>query len=95
MRRFRDEAGTDWEVHVVSSDALTLGRRDFLPVAFRDGWLLFASADAKRRLAPIPGDWERLAETDLRELLARAQWAVHPELRGATSGEREGNQASG
>ena len=41
---------------------------------YEGGWLTFESADEKRRLAPIPADWESLPPGRL-ELLCRA---AHP-----------------
>jgi len=37
------------------------------------GWLVFKSEDEKRRLAPIPPNWETCQERELRELWERAQ----------------------
>ncbi len=37
------------------------------------GWLVFKSEDEKRRLAPIPPDWESCHGRELRELWERAQ----------------------
>jgi hypothetical protein len=36
------------------------------------GWLVFESAFERRRLAPIPSDWERLSDDELSALCARA-----------------------
>lgn len=37
---------------------------------FERGWLTFESGDEKRRFAPIPPNWRRLPERELRKLLA-------------------------
>ena len=36
------------------------------------GWLVFESRAERRRLAPIPGGWERLSERELEALCERA-----------------------
>ena len=37
------------------------------------GWLAFEIQSERRRLAPIPDQWEQMSVTELRELLARAR----------------------
>lgn len=37
------------------------------------GWLVFKSADEKRRLAPIPPNWESIQDRGLRDLLEQAR----------------------
>lgn len=39
---------------------------------FVAGWLAFETPDAKRRLAPIPTDWESASEAELLDFLGRA-----------------------
>jgi hypothetical protein len=43
--------------------------------AFAAGWLVFQAPHERRRLAPIPADWESLSEDALATLLDRA-WKV-------------------
>jgi hypothetical protein len=38
-----------------------------------DGWLAFETKGEKRRLAPIPHDWEAATEEQLHRLLERAE----------------------
>jgi hypothetical protein len=38
-----------------------------------EGWLVFKSADEKRRLSPIPDNWESLRGPDLRALWEKAE----------------------
>ena len=49
---------------------------------FEHGWLTFESRGEKRRLAPVPRDWERLDDSGLRVLLGRARpvpgWGQRP-----------------
>lgn len=65
LREFTDTAGTKWRVFdvnpsVVASELGTdVGRvQSFPSKAHADGWLCFESATEKRRLAPIPPEWE-------------------------------------
>ena len=41
-----------------------------------EGWLVFRSDEEKRRLAPIPPDWESLRGQELRELWQKADIIV-------------------
>lgn len=49
-----------------------VSREHYLPEAYREGWLLFESAIEKRRLAPVPRDWESLSDQALQALCAGA-----------------------
>jgi hypothetical protein len=40
--------------------------------AFAAGWLVFQAPHERRRLAPIPANWETLSSDDLARLCARA-----------------------
>jgi hypothetical protein len=73
MRQFTDEAGTRWDLFEVSSETLSAGRPDFLPAAFKQGWLVFDSGLERRRLAPIPAEWSTFSATALRALLASSE----------------------
>ena len=57
MRTFTDSSGTVWDVFEAhpGGGGRTLSR---VPESFRTGWLCFQSASERRRLAPIPPDWE-------------------------------------
>jgi hypothetical protein len=74
-REFVDDVGTMWRVwdtHPVAASTL----RTVSP-SYAGGWLTFESEGERRRLAPIPAEWE-MATRDLmmhwcaRALLARA-----------------------
>ena len=43
-----------------------------------DGWLAFQTAGEKRRLTPIPADWERLPADELRALWGEAAEVTPP-----------------
>lgn len=47
-------------------------RRVKLSNGFSGGWLIFESGTDRRRLSPIPADWERAPEDQLSDLCARA-----------------------
>lgn len=64
MRQFRDAAGVEWKVSLTTRSA-AVSREEYLPEAYRGGWLLFESDKEKRRLAPVPSDWESLSNEAL------------------------------
>ena len=70
MREFRDDNGAEW---VVFLTARSVARAQHLPEEYREGWLVFESASGeKRRLAPVPSNWDTLSDRDLSRLCARA-----------------------
>ena len=44
-----------------------------LTYPFSEGWLVFKSDHERRRLAPIPANWETLRGPELRALWERAE----------------------
>jgi len=42
-------------------------------LSYREGWLTFESPEARRRLSPIPSDWESVGADRLCEYCGRAQ----------------------
>lgn len=72
MRQFRDEAGTEWKVSLTPRGSDAVSREHFLPEAYREGWLVFESSQEKRRLAPVPTDWESLPIEELVRLCGKA-----------------------
>ncbi len=48
------------------------GHRGVLTAALNEGWLCFEAEEQKRRLAPIPQDWERCAVPRLEEYCVQA-----------------------
>jgi len=72
LRQFRDEAGVEWQVFLTARGSDAVSRGNALPEAYREGWLVFESASQKRRLAPVPPDWETLPEHSLAALCAKA-----------------------
>lgn len=73
MRQFTDSNGTHWDLYEVSTETLAIGRPDFLPEAFRQGWLVFDCGNERRRLAPYPGEWATFTITALCSLLDTAE----------------------
>ena len=69
-RDVTDLLGITWKVWVVSAPA---AKRQTLPDSLRDGWLAFQSAAERRRLGPVPQDWESLSEDALLTLLAESE----------------------
>jgi hypothetical protein len=61
------------ERRVGSDRRLTTQRRITLGQGYGSGWLTFESLDEKRRLVPIPSDWENLSQTELRMLCDKAK----------------------
>ncbi len=71
MREFRDTAGGEWGVFFA---ARSVARDRHLPEEYRQGWLAFESAQGeKRRLAPVPQDWETFTDRELSVLCAQAR----------------------
>jgi hypothetical protein len=86
MRHFRDKAGVEWQVFLTARGSDAVSREHFLPEAFREGWLVFESAQEKRRLAPVPAKWESLSNEVLAELCAKASPQL-PKTRAGTEGK--------
>src|SRR5262245_44313150 len=55
--------GTNWMVYDVRPATASL-----LAPAYVEGWLCFESASERRRLMPIPPDWEMRTDHELGEL---------------------------
>ena len=75
LRIFTDKAGVEWEVWDVRPEGT---HRALVPDAeLEDGWLVFQSRSEKRRLCPIPPEWEACPAERL-YLLSRMASPVHP-----------------
>ncbi|HEY2378434.1 MAG TPA: hypothetical protein VGH98_20815 [Gemmatimonadaceae bacterium] len=70
QREFTDSHGTHW---LIWNTTPTPGA--VLAGEMQQGWLTFESDGERRRLVPIPRDWEKAA-TDRLELYCRAAQAV-------------------
>ena len=71
-RTFTDRAGTEWMIwRVVPGEHTGSSRAAALPEELAGGWLCFESASEKRRMYPVPPQWEALPPDKL-EILCRA-----------------------
>jgi hypothetical protein len=52
---------------------LSSQRRITLSDGYGSGWLTFESLDEKRRLVPIPSQWESVSQAELRALCEKAK----------------------
>ncbi|MEP6732345.1 MAG: hypothetical protein ABJE10_16990 [bacterium] len=52
--------------------------RQTLPRQILAGWLAFQNLAERRRLAPVPDDWEDLSDRELRALLAQSTLSSRP-----------------
>jgi hypothetical protein len=55
IRDFVDKDGALWVVWPTTPSVMS---RHGVDTAYRDGWLTFTSGSARRRLSPIPADWQ-------------------------------------
>jgi hypothetical protein len=72
MRTITDAAGVEWTVFEVRRDGQTTDQWSYLPEEFGDGWLCFESQFSKRRLTPVPANWQQSGPDDLVTMLHRA-----------------------
>ena len=73
-RVFEDSTGARWEVFEVrrsSQKALAVS------AGLELGWLAFASGTRKRRLAPIPDNWQTVDDVELERLCGLARVVKH------------------
>lgn len=86
QRTFTDARGVAWSVWSVypSQGAANAALRG----TFSQGWLAFECDVERRRLSPIPDDWEQLDEAGLASLCGQAVTAAPPRRRSSRpSGE--------
>lgn len=76
LREFTSRDGEEWKVWDITPERLHPSSRagDYLQ-GFVDGWLVFETADGrdKRRLYPVPVDWNELSVEALELLCSRAE----------------------
>ena len=77
-RLFDDRQGVRWDVWAVHPETRP-PQLSALPGPFQSGWLVFESALEKRRLSPIPSDWQTLPPSELERLRDRAEIAPRRE----------------
>jgi hypothetical protein len=66
IRDFIDSTGIHWQVWS------TVPATEGVAGAFRQGWLTFDSPVERRRLVPIPYDWQVASDSELRNYCDRA-----------------------
>jgi hypothetical protein len=84
-REFTDQRGVSWHVYAVYPEAWLSPK---LRGTFKEGWLCFDSGTEKRRLSPIPENWQELANAELERLADRAERA-RPRRAEPRSGDAE------
>lgn len=82
MRTITDAAGVEWTVFEVRREGQAKDQWSYLPEGFGDGWLCFESKFSKRRLTPVPPDWEGVGTDGLERMLHQAA-PVHSRRIGA------------
>jgi hypothetical protein len=70
LREFKDRSGVAWHIWETVPE-----RTEGLSSRFRHGWLTFDNGRDRRRLAPIPMNWEALSTERLGLLLRVADTA--------------------
>lgn len=99
-RRIVDETGTTWELWEVDPAQVQLWETHATamrlpatedtalpaPVSgeFRGGWLAARNGQERRRIAPVPTDWLFMADSQLRQLIERADPRPDVDLRRLT-----------
>lgn len=84
IRDFVDSAGIHWQVWS------TVPAMGGVAGGFRQGWLTFNSTSERRRLAPIPTDWELAGEAELRALVKQASPVRQTPPGGVSTDGRDG-----
>jgi hypothetical protein len=87
-RLFDDRRGVRWDVWAVYPEARA-SQLSALPESFQSGWLVFESSTEKRRLSPIPADWQTRPTSELERLCEQAETAVR---RRRSAGQRPGDE---
>ena len=87
---FTDGAGRSWRVWQTVPEVGTLFTA--LAPGWTEGWLTFESEGEKRRLAPIPAEWESLPPQRLELLCRMAEPSTQSRLTHAMLGREERKQ---
>ncbi|HEX8393832.1 MAG TPA: hypothetical protein VF665_15935 [Longimicrobium sp.] len=73
LRSFADSSGREWRVwSIVPTYESECDSGQYTP-GLQGGWLCFEHQDQKRRLSPIPEDWEIAEAADLERYCTSAQ----------------------
>ncbi len=69
LRTIKTPDGAEWAVwNVEPSLGAAYGTHAQLSTALTGGWLAFQSGHERRRVTPVPEDWEQLPDADLAAL---------------------------
>jgi hypothetical protein len=79
LRSFTDSQGHTWRVWNVIPQYATSRDEDQMTPGLQGGWLCFENSGEKRRLSPIPANWEDAASEDLEQYLGQAT-SVQPRV---------------
>jgi hypothetical protein len=72
-RRITDTTGVTWDLWEVSAGSAAALDRAHASDIPQGGWLAARSSEERRRIAPVPGDWMFMTDTQLRHLVERAR----------------------
>lgn len=72
LRNFTDSQGHTWRVWNVVPQYATGRDEEQMTPGLQGGWLCFENSGDKRRLSPIPVDWENAANDALEQYLGQA-----------------------
>jgi len=75
LREFTDARGNRWTVW-----STVPARRSGVPIELREGWLTFESGGIRKRLTPMPPNWEDASVARL-ELYCAAAESLDPSRR--------------
>ncbi|HEX5872247.1 MAG TPA: hypothetical protein VFY65_17585 [Longimicrobium sp.] len=72
LRNFTDSQGHTWRVWNVVPQYAMDRDEDRMTPGLQGGWLCFENSGEKRRLSPIPADWENAASEALEQYCRQA-----------------------
>lgn len=72
LRSFTDSQGHTWRVWNVIPQYAAGHDEERMTPGLQGGWLCFENSGEKRRLSPIPGDWENAGSEALEQYLQTA-----------------------
>jgi len=86
LRTFTTRDGVTWNVWNVVPTLAHNTRKLTLGTGMSDGWLCFEGGGIKRRIIPIPSDWESWSDDELERALDEAL-AVQARVHDAAPGQ--------
>ncbi len=73
LRNFADSSGREWRVWSIEPTYESERDSGRYTPGLQGGWLCFEHQDQKRRLSPIPENWESAEDGDLEHYCTSAQ----------------------